>query len=105
MLPQQALLQQALHCRRAWQAGAVPGARACLKTRSDAEARVWERVLNREHPLACWLDGEEPLEALPLEFPEGSSPRQLFSSHPFTGWHAWSKPLTFPESSWMPPVS
>lgn len=94
------LLQQAQHCRRAWQAGALADARLRLGQRTDREARIWERVLDRQHPLAAWLDGNG--EEIPEVFPDGSSSRQLFSSHPFTGWHPWLNRLTFPESSSMP---
>lgn len=98
-------MEQALWCRDAWHRLAPPR-RAAIRARlvrdGSALALAWITVLDRAHPLAVWLDGDEPFEALPTEFPGGFSPRQLISSHPFTDVHPWFHPATSPASSTTP---
>jgi hypothetical protein len=104
--PRDALVAQAARCRAAWRDLGPDGrARLAAELGDDWLAAAWKRVLAGDHPLADWLDGDEPFEVLPNEWAEGPSPRQLLSSHPFIGWRPWSKRLTFPTSSSTPPGS
>jgi hypothetical protein len=105
MTPLEALQAQAAHCRRAWRALGPEAVAAWPVPGDDAIASTWRRILARDHPVAVWLDGDAPFEALPASYDAGPSPRQLFSSHPFTGWHPWSSRLTFTASSSTPPGS
>src|SRR5690349_5626678 len=103
--PDDALRAQALHCRWAWTA-LGPGGRDALAERlknGDDWDLAWVEVLAGEHPLARWLEGDAPYEALPRSFPAGPNARQLLSSHPFTGWHPWSILPSSPGSSSTPP--
>ena len=102
MTPRDALHQQAAHCRRAWQALGPAGRATWPVPGDDLYARAWRVILRGEHPLAGWLDSAAAVETLPQEFPDGPSPRQLFSSHPFAAWHPWSIRLMFPEYSLTP---
>jgi hypothetical protein len=91
--PQQRTIAQAAHCRRCWRT-LSDGEREVLVGRlwasGDPWDLAWAAILSRRHALATWLDGDEPFEALPRELADGSSPRRLFSSHPFTDFDRWS---------------
>ena len=95
--PRQRVLRQAAHCRAAFRALTDEGrlrARARLRP-GDPVDGVWVAALSDpDHPLARWLAGDEPAEALPARFPEGPSPRQVFSPHPFPDFHPWSTRTT-----------
>lgn len=69
-----------------------------LRPEGPGTARVWAEVLSGEHPLARWLDGDDPLDALPVLLPGGFSPRQLFADHPFASMVPWSSQKTSPAS-------
>ncbi|MCK6526487.1 hypothetical protein L6R50_02665 [Myxococcota bacterium] len=90
--PRARLARQATLCRAAFRALA-PDARSSLASRlrstGDALDACWAEVLEGPHPLAAWLEGEDPFDALPSDFARGPSARQLVSSHPFTGFHPW----------------
>lgn len=102
--PQRRLERQAAHCRAAWRA-LTPVGREALRRRlgDDPIDRAWHAVLDRRHPLADWLDGDAPLDTLPDRFPDGLTPRQLFSSHPFTDFHPWFTLPTSPGLYSTPP--
>lgn len=101
--PADALRAQAERCREAWRALGPAGRTRLAQTLGDGELdATWRRVLAGDHAFAGWLDGDAPFEALPSGWDEGPSPRQLLSSHPFTGWRPWSNLLTFPTSSSTP---
>lgn len=99
MEPRDATLRQARICRRAWRALGPEGRAGLVVPGNDPVATAWRATLAGAHPLADWLDGDAPLDALPAEFADGVSPRRMFASHPFTNWHPWSTRLTFPASS------
>ncbi|MCK6507812.1 hypothetical protein L6R53_31345, partial [Myxococcota bacterium] len=75
--PQHRVEAQAARCRRAWRR-LGPEGRAmlalALRPEGPGTARVWAEVLSGEHPLARWLDGDDPLDALPVLLPGGFSP-------------------------------
>jgi hypothetical protein len=105
--PQQRTAAQAAHCRRCWRA--LPEeARELLVRRLQASEDPWDRawaaILLRRHALAAWLDGDEPFEVLPRELADGSSPRRLFSSHPFTDFDRWSTRTRSRASCSTPPA-
>lgn len=101
--PGHALRAQAERCRAAWRSLGPDGrARLAETLGPDGLDATWRRVLAGEHPLAGWLGTDAPFEALPTTWEDGSSTRQLMSSHPFTAWRPWSSLLTFPTSSSTP---
>lgn len=103
--PDHRVRRQAAFCRREW-GRLTEDRRQALIARLEREAHpigaLWIEVLRGEHPLAAWLDGTDP------ELPrwQGTpSPRQLFSSHPFSERTPWSNPRISPGSSSTPPGS
>lgn len=97
--PRERSLRQAALCREQW--CALDEARrerliARLREEDHPIGRVWIEVLEGRHPLAAWLDG--PSDGLP-SWPGAPSPRQLFSSHPFSERPPWSTPPTSRPSS------
>lgn len=66
--PAERLAAQANRCRATWRR-LSPARRAKICRRLEAEGhrigRVWIAVLEGRHPLAEWLDGDLPLDALP----------------------------------------
>lgn len=103
--PEQRIRRQAAFCRREW-GRLTEERRQALIERLEREGHPigshWIAVLRGEHPLSHWLSGTEA--DLP-RWPGTPTPRQLFSSHPFSERTPWSTRRTSPGSSSMPPGS
>lgn len=71
--------------------------RIASRSASDPTNEAWSAILAGNHPFVAWLEGNEPFATLPTRLSDGSSPRQIVSSHPFVG-AAWLIPPTSPKS-------
>lgn len=85
--PAEVLAAQAERVRAKWR---DPGLRRAALDRldrrpDDPTTDAWRAILAGAHSFVAWLEGDEPWSALPAALPDGSSPRQLVSSHPFIG--------------------
>lgn len=101
LTPAQTLEAQAYRVRGRWRG---PGNREIAAQRlnsrlpDDPTTPAWRAVLAGTHPLALWLDGDAPYNALPATFPDGLSLRQMITSHPFIAGAPWLIQPTSPES-------
>ena len=99
--PAEVVESQAYRLRARWKVGAnrlIAAERLASRLVSDPMTCAWGAVLVGAHPLATWLDGDAPWSALPPTFPDGLSPRQMITSHPFIAGAPWLIQPTSPES-------